>query len=144
MKYLYVAIAITLALGGWGLYQQINENGRLQEKLKALQRDLDEQVDENERIQKDLEERDQLILTLRGDIEALNKRAEKAKTIIREVYHDPDPEVALQAREWAETEPPHAVQSAAALALDCLWNSPSAASKDCMDKAPSTPDARLP
>lgn len=131
------ALALLLAIAGWGLYRQVSENGQLQEKLKQRQIELQQERGRVETLRLEIEERDQAVQRLQVRYDELNERKAKIRTVVRKVYVQPD------VQEWAKTAPPAAVVRAVHAAIDCLHNPASGQDGDCRDLPASGDDARL-
>lgn len=115
MNRLVAILALLLALAGYGLYQQIQRNGKLGEAIKQREQQLLEQTRAVDALQLEIIERDEAVQLLEAKLNEHNQRTESVRTVVRKVYVQPD------AEPWAKTEPPPAVAAAVAAGIDCLW-----------------------
>lgn len=115
MNRLVAILALLLALAGYGLYQQIQRNGKLGEAIKQREQQLLEQTRAMDALQLEIIERDAAVQLLEAKLNEHNQRTESVRTVVRKVYVQPDSEP------WAKTEPPPVVAAAVAAGIDCLW-----------------------
>ncbi len=134
-----IALLVTFLLTALALKWQIEATGELRQKLEQREIDMQQMRQSNQRLQADIIARDQAIARLEQTRVELAARAHQVRTVIREVYRDPD------ARQWAEIAPPAAVVAVAVRGIDCLWQ-PGAdtAGSDCADQAPGASAGGLP
>ena len=110
------ALAVLLALAGWGLYHQISANGGLQELIEQSERELSEANGTIDTLNADIKARDEASKLLETERDDLRKRSAKVRTVVRTVYAQPD------VKPWAETAPPAAVVDSVGAGIDSLWS----------------------
>ena len=111
------ALAVLLALAGWGLYKQISANGGLQELIEQSERELSEANGTIDTLNADIKARDEASKLLEAERDDLRKRSAKVRTVVRMVYAQPD------VQPWAETVPPAAVVDSVGAGISELWKS---------------------
>lgn len=121
MNRLVAILALLLALAGYGLYQQIQRNGKLGEAIKQREQQLLEQTRAMDALQLEIIERDAAVQLLEAKLNEHNQRTESVRTVVRKVYVQPE------AEPWAKTEPPPVVAAAVAAGIDRLWQPADAA-----------------
>lgn len=115
-------LALLLALSGVALYKQIQASGELQAQIEQSDAQLLESARKVGRLTADIADRDKAITKLEAKRDELANRTERVRTVVREVYRQPD------VQPWAQTAPPPAVVDAVAAAVDCLWEPAGSAS----------------
>ena len=119
------ALALLLALSGWGLYKQIAANGGLQEQLEERSHKLEEANTRIDELDADIKARDEASKKLQADYEKLQDTKAQVQTDVRKAYIQPD------VQPWAETVPPAAVVDAIGSGIACLWESAGNGNADC-------------
>lgn len=133
------ALALLLALSGWGLYKQIAANGEYRQKLEQIAQDLLREKGVSESLRNEIAARDEATKLLEAQYDDLRTKAAQVRTVIRTVYVQPD----VQA--WADTAPPPAVVDAVGAGIGCLWQSAaSGGNADCGAVAAGGNDGGLP
>jgi len=113
-------LALLLALSGWALYKQIQASGELQAQIEQRDAWLLESAKKVGALTAEMAARDKAITELEAKRDELANRTERVRTVVREVYRQPE------VRPWAETAPPPAVAVSVAAGIDRLWNPTSA------------------
>ena len=132
------ALALLLALSGWGLYRQIAANGGLQEQLEERSHKLEEANTRIDELDADIKARDTASKLLEAERDDLRKRTAEVRTVVRKVYVQPD------VQPWADTVPPAAVVDAIGSGIACLWESADGGGNaDCSAIAASRDDGGL-
>src|SRR3990167_10775615 len=132
-------LALLLALSGWLLYRQIQASGELKAQIEQRDAWLLESAKKVGALTAEMAARDKAITELEAKRDELANRTERVRTVVREVYRQPE------VQPWAETAPPPAVVDAVAAAVDCLWEpAGSASDADCGDRTAGGDDGRLP
>jgi len=132
------ALALLLALSGWGLYKQIAANGGLQKQIEQSEQKVREANAKIDELDADIKARDTASKLLEAERDDLRKRTAEMRTVVRKVYIQPD------VQPWAETVPPAAVVDAIGAGIDCLWKSADGGGNaDCSAIAASRDDGGL-
>lgn len=108
-------LALLLALSGVALYKQIQASGELKAQIEQRDAWLLESARKVGRLTADIAARDKAITELEAKRDELANRTERVRTVVREVYRQPE------VQPWAETAPPPAVVDAVAAGIDRLW-----------------------
>ena len=132
------ALALLLALSGWGLYKQIAANGGLREQLEERSHKLEEANTRIDELDADIKARDEASKRLQAAYAKLQDTKAQVQTVVRKVYIQPD------VQPWAETVPPAAVVDAIGSGIACLWKSAGGGNADCSAIAASRDDGGLP
>ena len=111
------ALALLLALAGWGLYHQISVNGGLQKQIEQREQQLHDATSRIDELGADIKARDEASKLLEAERDDLRKRTAEVRTVVRKVYIQPD------VQPWADTIPPAAVVDAIGSGIACLWKS---------------------
>jgi len=111
------ALALLLALSGWGLYRQIAANGGLQKQIEQREQQLRDATSRIDELDADIKARDTASKLLEAERDELRKRTAEVRTVVRKVYIQPD------VQPWADTVPPAAVVDAIGSGIACLWKS---------------------
>ena len=111
------ALALLLALAGWGLYHQISVNGGLQKQIEQREQQLHDATSRIDELGADIKARDEASKLLEAERDDLRKRTAEVRTVVRKVYIQPD------VQPWADTVPPAAVVDAIGSGIACLWKS---------------------
>jgi len=111
------ALALLLALAGWGLYKQISVNGGLQKQIEQRDQQLSDAANRIKALDDDIKARDTASKLLEAERDDLRKRTAEVRTVVRKVYIQPD------VQPWADTVPPAAVVDAIGSGIACLWKS---------------------
>ena len=111
------ALALLLALAGWGLYHQISVNVGLQKQIEQRDQQLSDAANRIDELDADIKARDEASKLLEAERDELRKRTAEVRTVVRKVYIQPD------VQPWADTVPPAAVVDAIGAGIDCLWES---------------------
>jgi len=114
------ALALLLALAGWGLYEQMSANGGLQKQIEQSEQKVREANAKIDELDADIKARDEASKLLEAERDDLRKRTAEVRTVVRKVYIQPD------VQPWADTVPPAAVAVSVAAGIDRLWNPTSA------------------
>ena len=132
------ALAVLLALAGWGLYHQISVSGGLQELIEQSERELSEANGTIDTLNADIKARDEASKLLEAERDDLRKRSAKVRTVVRTVYAQPD------VKPWAETVPPAAVVDSVGAGIDSLWGTAGADNAHGGAVTPGGDDGGLP
>lgn len=133
------ALALLLALSGWGLYKQIAANGGLQKQIEQREQQLRDATSRIDELDADIKARDEASKLLEAERDDLRKRTAEVRTVVRKVYIQPD------VQPWADTVPPAAVVDAIGSGIACLWKSADGGGDaDCSAIAASRDDGGLP
>lgn len=133
------ALALLLALSGWLLYRQIQASGELKAQIEQRDAQLLESARKVGVLSAEIAARDKAITELEAKRDELANRSERVRTVVREVYRQPD------VRPWAETPVPASVVRAVSAGIDCLWEPAGATSNSgCGNRATGGDDAGLP
>ena len=132
------ALALLLALAGWGLYEQIAANGSLQKQIEQREQQLLDATSRIDELDADIKARDEASKLLEAERDDLRKRTAEVRTVVRKVYIQPD------VQPWADTVPPAAVVDAIGAGIDCLWESAGNGNADCSAIAARRDDGGLP
>ena len=132
------ALALLLALAGWGLYHQISVNGGLQKQIEQREQQLHDATSRIDELGADIKARDEASKLLEAERDDLRKRTAEVRTVVRKVYIQPD------VQPWADTVPPAAVVDAVNAGLDELWKPAGDGNAHGSVVAPSRVDGRLP
>ena len=133
------ALALLLALSGWGLYRQIAANGGLQKQIEQREQQLRDATSRIDELDADIKARDTASKLLEAERDDLRKRTAEVRTVVRKVYIQPE------VKAWADTIPPAAVVDAIGSGIACLWKSAdSGGNADCSAIAASRDDGGLP
>lgn len=108
-------LALLLALSGWLLYNQIQASGELKAQVEQRDAWLLESARQVGVLSAEITARDKSIAELEAQKNELSKRAERVRTVVREVYRQPE------VRPWAETPVPHPVAASVTAGVDELW-----------------------
>ena len=119
------ALALLLALAGWGLYKQISVNGGLQKQIEQRDQQLSDAANRIKALDDDIKARDTASKLLEAERDDLRKRTAEVRTVVRKVYIQPD------VQPWADTVPPAAVVDSVNAGIDCLWESAGNGNADC-------------
>lgn len=139
MNRLVAILALLLALAGYGLYQQIQRNGKLGEAIKQREQQLLDATSRIDELDADIKARDEASKLLEAERDDLRKRTAEVRTVVRKVYIQPD------VQPWAETVPPAAVVDAIGAGIACLWESADGGGNaDCSAIAARRDDGGLP
>lgn len=111
------ALALLLALAGWGLYKQISVNGGLQKQIEQREQQLRDATSRIDELDADIKARDEASNLLEAERDDLRKRTAEVRTVVRKVYVQPD------VQPWADTIPPAAVVDAVNAGIGELWRS---------------------
>ena len=111
------ALAVLLALAGWGLYHQISVSGGLKKQIEQREQQLRDATSAIDALNADIKARDQASKLLEAERDDLRKRSAKVRTVVRMVYAQPD------VKPWAETVPPASVVDSVGAGIDQLWQS---------------------
>ena len=111
------ALALLLALAGWGLYKQISVNGGLQKQIEQRDQQLRDATSRIDELDADIKARDTASKLLEAERDDLRKRTAEVRTVVRKVYIQPG------VQPWADTVPPAAVVDAIDSGIACLWES---------------------
>ena len=125
------ALAVLLALAGWGLYHQVSVSGGLKKQIEQREQQLRDATSAIDTLNADIKARDQASKLLEAERDDLRKRSAKVRTVVRMVYAQPD------VKPWAETVPPAAVVDSVGAGIDRLWGT--AAGADNADGGAVTP-----
>lgn len=131
------ALALLLALSGWALYKQIQASGELKAQIEQRDAWLLESAKKVGALTAEMAARDKAITELEAKRDELANRTERVRTVVREVYRQPD------VQPWAQTAPPPAVVAGVAAAVDCLWE-PATDNADCGNRTTGGDNAGLP
>ena len=133
------ALALLLALSGWGLYRQIAANGGLQKQIEQRDQQLRDATSRIDELDADIKARDEASKKLQAAYAKLQDTKAQVQTVVRKVYIQPD------VQPWADTVPPAAVVDAIGAGIDCLWESADAGGNaDCSAVTASEHDGGLP
>ena len=132
------ALAIMLALAGWGLYKQIAANGELQKQIEQRDQQLSDAANRIDELDADIKARDEASKLLEAERDDLRKRTAEVRTVVRKVYIQPD------VQPWADTVPPAAVVDAVNAGIGELWRSADNGNTDGGTIAASEHDDGLP
>ena len=133
------ALALLLALAGWGLYKQVSANGGLQKQIEQRDQQLSDAANRIKALDDDIKARDTASKLLEAERDELRKRTAEVRTVVRKVYIQPD------VQPWADTVPPAAVVDAIGAGIDCLWESADGGGNaDCSAIAARRDDGGLP
>ena len=132
------ALALLLALSGWGLYRQISVNGGLQKQIEQRDQQLSDAADRIKALDDDIKARDEASKLLEAERDDLRKRTAEVRTVVRKVYIQPD------VQPWADTVPPAAVVDAVGSGIACLWRSAGGGNADCSAVTASRDNGGLP
>ena len=119
------ALAVLLALAGWGLYHQISVSGGLKKQIEQRDQQLRDATSAINILRDDIKARDTASKLLEAESDELRKRTAEVRTVVRKVYIQPD------VQPWAETVPPAAVVDAIGAGIACLWESAGNGNADC-------------
>lgn len=108
-------LALLLALSGWLLYRQIQASGELKAQIEQRDAWLLESARKVGALSAEITARDKAITELEAQKNELSKRAERVRTVVREVYRQPE------VQPWAETPVPASVADAVTAALAELY-----------------------
>ncbi len=111
------ALALLLALAGWGLYEQIAANGSLQKQIEQREQQLLDATSRIDELDADIKARDEASKKLQAAYAKLQDTKAQVQTVVRKVYVQPD------VQPWADTVPPAAVVDAIGSGIACLWES---------------------
>lgn len=132
-------LAIILALAGWGLYKQVEQNGALQKSIELREQQLRDATGAIDALRSEIVARDAAVKSLEGDLDELRKTSQRVRTVVREVYRSP--EVVA----WADAVPPASVAAAVTGGIDCLWqHGTDSRDANCGAVATGFDDGRLP
>lgn len=109
------ALALLLALSGWLLYRQIQASGELKAQIEQRDAWLLESARQVGALSAEITARDKAITELEAQKNELSKRAERVRTVVREIYRQPE------VKPWAETPVPPPVADAVTAALAELY-----------------------
>ena len=109
------ALALLLALAGWGLYHQIAANGGLQKQIEQREQQLRDATSRIDELDADIKARDEASKRLQAAYEKLQDTKAQVQTVVRKVYIQPD------VQPWADTVPPAAVVDAVNAGIGELW-----------------------
>ena len=129
-------LALLLAASGYALYHQIQASGELKAQIEQRDAWLLESARKVGKLSAEITARDEAITKLEAKRDELAKRAERVRTVVREVYRQPE------VRPWAETPVPHPVAASVTAALDELYQ-PAAADPNRGDRATGGDDDGL-
>ena len=133
------ALAVLLALAGWGLYHQISVSGGLKKQIEQRDQQLRDATSAINILRDDIKARDTASKLLEAESDELRKRTAEVRTVVRKVYIQPD------VQPWADTVPPAAVVDAIGAGIDCLWESADGGGNaDCSAIAARRDDGGLP
>jgi len=132
------ALALLLALSGWGLYKQIAANGGLQKQIEQRDQQLSDAANRIKALDDDIKARDTASKLLEAERDDLRKRTAEVRTVVRKVYVQPD------VQPWADTVPPAAVVDAIGSGIACLWESAGGGNADCSAITARRDDGGLP
>jgi len=107
--------ALLLALSGWALYKQIQTSGELRAQIEQRDAWLLESARQVGALSAEIAARDKSIAELEAKRDELANRSERVRTVVREVYRQPE------VKPWAETPVPPPVAAAVAAGVDELW-----------------------
>jgi len=108
-------LALLLALSGWALYKQIQASGELKAQIEQRDAELLESAKKVGALTAEMAARDKAITELEAKRDELANRTERVRTVVREVYRQPE------VQPWAETPVPTAVAASVAAGVDELW-----------------------
>lgn len=111
------ALALLLALSGYGLYRQISANGSLQKQIEQREQQLRDATSRIDELDADIKARDEASKRLQAAYEKLQDTKAQVQTVVRKVYIQPD------VQPWADTVPPAAVVDAVNAGIGELWRS---------------------
>lgn len=111
------AIALLLAISGWGLYKQIAANGSLKKQIEQREQQLRDATSRIDELGADIKARDEASKKLQAAYAKLQDTKAQVQTVVRKVYIQPD------VQPWADTVPPAAVVDAIGSGIACLWKS---------------------
>ncbi len=133
------ALALLLALSGYGLYRQISANGSLQKQIEQREQQLRDATSRIDELDADIKARDEASKRLQAAYEKLQDTKAQVQTVVRKVYIQPD------VQPWADTVPPAAVVDAIGSGIACLWESADGGGNaDCSAIAARRDDGGLP
>lgn len=132
------ALALLLALAGWGLYEQIAANGSLQKQIEQREQQLLDATSRIDELDADIKARDEASKRLQAAYEKLQDTKAQVQTVVRKVYIQPD------VQPWADTVPPAAVVDAVNAGISELWRSAGNGNTDGGTIAASRDDDGLP
>ena len=133
------ALAVLLALAGWGLYHQISVSGGLKKQIEQRDQQLRDATSAINILRDDIKARDTASKLLEAESDELRKRTAEVRTVVRKVYIQPG------VQPWADTVPPAAVVDAIDSGIACLWESADGGGNaDCSAIAARRDDGGLP
>ena len=110
-----VGLALLLALSGWALYKQIQTSGELRAQIEQRDAWLLESARQVGALSAEIAARDKSIAELEAKRDELANRSERVRTVVREVYRQPE------VKPWAETPVPASVAASVTAGIDELY-----------------------